>query len=399
MHCPASVRLVEKVPGHLRKSSAYADRGTALHATMALLLDGNNEHSLESLVGETITNYTITLDDVENALRPVYAYVDALLDTAGAEYYLEHRVVFPTIANAYGTADLLVRIGNTVHVVDFKFGAGVRVLALYPDGDEDIINAQLAFYAAASRYSLAEFFAGVETIVLAILQPTSIEEDATLVSSVAVTHDELDEFVAVYRAACEEALSEAPRLVRGAWCRFCPAKPICPAHTAPLLDLAQFTMPAPLGSGGGLVTPPSKEAYLQLLADGLNLLDAIRDLRTTLHDQAKRALENGDSVPGYLLSAGRAESRWRDDESTAIAALEGLGLIRDDIIAETMRSPKQVELRAKARGLKIPQDLIVSRRSGTSLVRSENAHAPAARDVIAQFSAALENLQKGGNHE
>jgi hypothetical protein len=30
---------------------------------------------------------------------------------------------------------LLVRIGRTIYVVDFKFGVGVRVLALYPDGD------------------------------------------------------------------------------------------------------------------------------------------------------------------------------------------------------------------------------------------------------------------------
>ena len=65
----------------------------------------------------------------------------------------------------------IVRIGATVHVVDFKFGAGVRVLALYPDGDEDIINAQLLFYAAAARHSFPEFFAGVDEIVLTILQP------------------------------------------------------------------------------------------------------------------------------------------------------------------------------------------------------------------------------------
>ena len=140
--------------------------------------------SLESLVGKTFNGYTITIDDVETALRPVYAYVAALLDTPGAEYYLEHRVVFPTIAGAFGTADLIVRIGNTIHVIDFKFGAGVRVLALYPDGDEDVINAQLLFYAAAARHSLPEFFAGVDNIVLTILQPQSIEPDAEMVSTV-----------------------------------------------------------------------------------------------------------------------------------------------------------------------------------------------------------------------
>ena len=212
---------------------------------MALLIE--SECSFDDLVGATIDNYTLTRDDVEDALRPAYAYVDALLDAPGAEYYLEQRVEFPTVAGAFGTADLIVRIGNIIHVVDFKFGSGVRVLALYPDGDEDVINAQLLFYAAAARHSFPEFFAGVEDIVLTILQPMSIELDAEMVSAVTVTPAELDEFITLYRAACAEALTDSPRLERGAHCRFCPARPICPAHTAPLLDLAQFTMPTPRG--------------------------------------------------------------------------------------------------------------------------------------------------------
>src|SRR5262245_60609240 len=187
-----------------------------------------------------------------------------------------------------------------------------------------------------------------------------------MVSSVTVTHAELDAFIVVYRVACEEALSSAPRLERGSWCRFCPARPICPAHTGPLLDLAQFAVPT---------AAAPKETYLRLLAEGLNLVDAITDLRTALHDQAKRALENGDNVPGYTLSAGRAERRWHNEDA-AIGALIRLGLARGDVIAETIRSCRQVELRAKARGLKVPQELIVSNRSGSSLTRIENAHAP-----------------------
>jgi hypothetical protein len=222
------------------------------------------------------------------------------------------------------------------------------------------------------------------------VQPTSIEPDAETVSSVTVTHSELDEFIAAYRAACAEALSDTPRLARGVWCRFCPAIPICPKHTRPLLDLAQFTVPTP--------TLPDRAAYLQALAAGLDLIDAVRDLRVALHDQAKAALDNGDVVPGYALSAGRAERRWRDDERTAIAALASLGLARDDIIAETMRSPKQVELRAKARGLKVPLEMIVSTRSGVSLVRSENAHTPVPgrSELVRSFTEALEALQGGG---
>ena len=336
LRCPASVDLTQKVPAYLRKTSAYADRGTALHAAITLLLDDNELLSFDSLVGRTIGSYTLTDDDIECALRPVFAYVDALLTSPGAEFYLECRVVFPYIANTFGTADLIVRIGRTIHVIDLKFGVGVRVLALTPDGDgdEDIINTQLLFYAAAARHSLPEFFAGVESVVLTILQPVSIEPDAEMVSSVAVTHAELDEFVTVYRA---EALSDAPRLQSGSWCRFCPARPICPAHTGPLLDLAQFAAPT--------ATPPSTDA-----------------------------------------------------ENAAFAALQSAGFYYDDVMKAEMRSPKQVELRAKARGLEIPKELIGSRRSGVLLVRSENVRAPVLGrgELARRFSEALKALQGGG---
>jgi len=387
--CPASANLVQKVPAYLRKPSPYADRGTALHAAITLLLAEDTHALVESLVGKVFGDYAITSDDVANALAPAYAYVETLLDAPGAEYYLEQRIVFPTIPDTWGTVDLLVRIGRTIHVIHFKFGVGVRVCALTPDGDEDVINAQLLFYAAAARHSLREFFAGVENIVLTILQPVSIDVDAEMVSSVTVTHAELDEFIAIYRTACEEALAPAPRLQPGTHCRFCPARPICPAHTGPLLDLAQFAVPT--------AAPPSTDAYLQALAAGLDLVDAVKDIRTALHDQAKRALQNGDHVPGYTLSAGRAERRWRDEVTTFVALLS-LGLDHDDVIeAETLRSPKQVELRAKARGLKVPQELIVPNCSGVALVRSENAHAPVPGRVetARMFSEALEAFQGG----
>ena len=395
LRCPASVNLTEKVPATLRRLSAYAMRGTALHTVMALLIE--EKLHIDDLVGEIVGDYAVTDDDVETALRPAYAHVSPLLDAPG-EFYLEHRVTFPGIANTFGTVDLIIRIGNTIHLIDHKFGSGVRVTALIPDGDEDVINAQLLFYAAAARHSLPAFFAGVDTIILTILQPTSVEADAEMVSSVEVTHAELDEFIAVYRRVCEEALSEAPRLERGAWCRFCAARPICPAHTGPLLDLAQFVGPAPAGPSFSFAPPPAKEAYLQLLADRLNLVDAVKDIGTALRDKAKSALESGDFVPGYALSAGRSERDWHNDESAVIATLIDLDLARDDVVAETMRSPKQVETHAKARGLKVPTELISSHRSGVSPVRCENARAPVPGrgEIVRSFSRALEAFREGG---
>jgi hypothetical protein len=394
LRCPASVRLVDQVPAHPRRLSSYAARGTALHTAMSLLIEG--ECSLDGLVGRTIDSYAFTSDDVENYLRPVLAYVDVLLDEPDAAYYLERRVEFPTVAGAFGTADLIVRIGNTIHVVDFKFGSGVRVLALSVDGDESVLNAQLMFYATAARNSLPEFFDGVEHVNLTILQPQTTDLDAEMVSTVEVTHAELDSFAFIYRAACEEALTPTARLQRGDHCRFCPAKPICPEHTKPLFDLGMFEVPAPMTATR---TVPAKEAYLQALAAGLDLVEAVKEIGKALHDQAKAALHAGDVVPGYALSAGRAERHWRD-ETTVIGDLMRLGLLHDDVVEEILRSPKQIELRAKARGLKVPSELIVSSRSGVSLVREVNAHAliPGRGERIRAWAEVIDSIQKGDRH-
>ena len=66
-----------------------------------------------------------------------------------------------------------------------------------------------------------------------------------------------------------------------------------------------------------------------------------------------------------------------------------------------MRSPKQVELRAKARGLKFPSEFIVSTRSGTSLVRAENARAPSLAGARSCdfFPRLSKPFQEGGDHD
>jgi hypothetical protein len=271
----------------------------------------------------------------------------------------------------------------------------VRIAAVYPDGDDEVLNAQLMFYAAAARHAHPEFFYGVTNIILTILQPQSADPHAEMVSSAEVSHDELDQFVVAFRAACTEALSPSPRLAKGAWCRFCAAKTVCPLYTAPLLDLARFEAPAPWSAAHTLFASGHKAAYLQVLATGLALVDAVKDLGVALRDQAKAALERGDSIAGYCLSQGRNERHWIS-ENTALGTLLCLGLTRDDILVEKMCSPKQVEVKAKARGLRVPSELIGSRRSGASLMRSENARSPVpSRDeIVRSFSTAL----KGGNN-
>jgi Protein of unknown function (DUF2800) len=237
LNCPASVCLIEKVPAHLRKPpSAYATRGTALHIAAAMVIE--RICTLEETIGKVLNDYTITRDDVENYLRPVIAYVDTLLDQLG-EYYLEVRVRFPGAADAFGTCDLLVRIGTTVYVLDFKFGCGLRVLALTPDGDEDIVNSQLMFYLTAALHTVPDFFNGATRFVIVILQPQTVDPESELASEAVVTRAFVEEFTTAFHDACKKALSPNPPLKKGKHCQFCAGKTICPLFTGPHIGVRE----------------------------------------------------------------------------------------------------------------------------------------------------------------
>ena len=278
--CPASAREIEKLPADmLGKTSSWAERGTACHTAIARLIE--NKCTLGDLIGTTIDSHTFTCDDCENAIRPAFEYAVAFLDTPGAEYFLEQRVSFPTIPGAFGTADLIVRIGDTIHIIDFKFGTGVLVRALYPDGDEDIVNSQILFYAVAAHHSLPDFFRGVEHIILRSFSRR--RSDAEMVSSVEVTRAELDEFAAFYAAIYAEAMGPSPRLRKGPHCRFCPVRPICPEHTGRCSI-------SPSSWCRRLPRRPRRTTYLQLLADGLNLVDAVKEI-------AQGAARSGQARP------------------------------------------------------------------------------------------------------
>ena len=226
-----------------------------------------------------------------------------------------------------------------------------------------------------------------------ILQPQSIEPDAEMVSSVTVTHAELDEFTTTYPRRLRGGAHLTPRLERGACCRFCPAKPICPEHTEPLLDLAQLTIPTRLRK--------PLEAYLQVLAHILTLVDAVKDIGKARMIRPRQPCTPATVVPGYALTAGRAERHWRDDEPTAIAAL------RASASVAMTSSPRRCARRNKSKSApkraasRFPQEFIVSTRSGVSLTRVENARAPVpGRDeIVRSFSAALNAFQKGSNHD
>src|SRR5262245_25288962 len=101
------------------------------------------------------------------------------------------------------------------------------------------------------------------------------------------------------------------------------------------------------------------EEFARLAHDVKAAVERLKDAFCELADSptsVAEALVQLSAAAATVANDGRAERRWRD-ENAALAALQSAGFYYDDIIEADMRSPKQVELRAKARGLKIPENL------------------------------------------
>lgn len=118
-------------------TSTAADRGTSLHKIVADYLTSKRRPTLEEVLSEGLT---------ETDFEIVSALIDSLSEKIPPDAVLsvEEKVIFSNVLGvddkyAFGTLDLSYIEGDTLHVVDFKFGK-VRVSA------KD--NYQLLLYAA-----------------------------------------------------------------------------------------------------------------------------------------------------------------------------------------------------------------------------------------------------------
>jgi hypothetical protein len=96
-------------------------------------------------------------------------------------------------------------------------------------------------------------------------------------------------------------------------------------------------------------------------------------------------------VPGYKIVQKQARRQWAD-ETKAIAALHDMGVPRGELFSpEEIRSPAQIEKVLKKRKLALPDDLVKSVSSGTTLA-SEDDSRPAVLQ-LGDLRAAISKLQ------
>jgi hypothetical protein len=356
INCPGSVALVAKMPP--QPSSEYADKGTLLHNAISEILMGRPD-----VIGSKYNDQVLTQELFDEKIIPAIAALDEIDPDKKMEYEVETRVGFgDLLPGVFGSTDLVGRIGSRAVVLDWKFGDGVVVDA--------VDNPQLMFYAAACMRTpeAAWAFEGATEIECIIVQPPSIRRWVT-------TKQRIAEFERELVAAVKEAKRPDAKIQHGDHCRWCAAKPICPKMTG-AVDRALQTQLVNLDAA--MLGAYLKNAEL--------LEDWIKDLRAL----AFGMLEKNVAVPGYKLVSKRATRKWTDD-SKAKEALLGMGLKESVVVETSIMSPAQAEKALKKRFSELPEDLIKSESSGTTLA-PESDPRPAVQSFVG-LQHALSKLQ------
>jgi hypothetical protein len=121
------------------------------------------------------------------------------------------------------------------------------------------------------------------------------------------------------------------------------------------------------------------------LANADILEDWIKDLRALAH----QIMDSGAPVPGYKLVAKRGTRQWTD-ANKAVNFLGGANI--DPWKLREVISPAQAEKELKKRKMTLPDDLVVSVSSGTTLASADDPR-PAVLQIGKQLTAALSKLQ------
>ncbi len=339
------------------------------------------------------------LPAVQVALDYVYGVLGA---EPGARLLIEQRVQFPSAYapdDVWGTLDIGIwsTDGKRLWVADYKHGAGIVV---------DIVeNRQLIQYAAS--LVLGSYGSVLpEVITLVIVQPRAFGSDPIREWTIDL-ETLLDR---AYRLEMEikACLEPSPLLVPGEkQCRFCGARPGCPAIERKALavageafkgvkDLKTVALPAPSSFG------PER------IADILAVRDLAIDWFTAVSEYAAAQAKAGVVIPGWKLVAGNSRRRWdQAPEVTAgnIIALSDGALTEDDVrprglvglgdaerLLKTAYAAKHPSLKAKEVAEKVTTDMafltVKEASSSVSLVPASDRR-PEVRATVDAFKSVV----------
>jgi hypothetical protein len=328
MNCPGSVALLKRMDLPETDEPEYRSRGTSAHSVgYECLTQGKDawefagtEHGKHEADMEIMTAIQVYVDECRSLI------------TSTAEVFHEFNIADPDFhPDFFGTLDFGAIDGTTMYIRDYKHGAGVAVDCEW--------NPQIMYYA----WGLLRRFPNVETIDLAIVQPRAFHPQGPI-RRWSVSAEELRRWALDDLRPAMARTEEDGSLDAGPWCRFCPAKLVCP------LMVSLF--------GAACTADPKLVVRLdtQSLGRSYQYTAAVKSYLKALEEETLRRLMAGDEVPGTKLvnkKANRiykagAEDFFREafdmdaytkPELRSPAQMEDLGPLAKKLVAEWAYTP------------------------------------------------------------
>ena len=311
--CPASVQLSEKYRRE-ETDSIFAREGTAahalaeLHGRLAFGYISEDEFEAGAVRWEEEFGDVFgppTNSDREEMFEHARDYVRVVQNLASryrhSSVHFEERLA-TGVPQSWGTSDAVIVSPLAVHIVDFKYGKGVRV--------EAAGNPQLRLYAAGALDTYGDLLGDTEIVALTVHQPRLDHTDTEELSP-----DEL-------RAWREEVVIPAAKLALGpiekapfgpseTACRWCPLAGACRAR-------AEYIAETDFGV----------EADVLDDAEIAEILPRLTDIQRWVEDVKKEALQRayteGRTIPGHKVIL-RGGKRIIKDQAFAIQRLIDAG--------------------------------------------------------------------------
>lgn len=310
LKCPPSARLEEKFPN---KESDYMAEGTLAHEiaefkvrryffsqsiTKTAFTKGINKFKKRNLFNEEMLAHTdkyvefIAEESMQTANKPTIL--------------VEQKVDFSKyVTEGFGTADCILIYGDTLEIIDFKYGKGVKV--------EAENNPQMKLYAlgALSQFSMIY---NIKNIKMAIVQPRLDH-----VAKYEIPVEPLLEWgEKVVKPQADKAFLGIGEFEQGEHCRFCRAKGACEFRTKENLQKVEKTMEM-IGTReiNGTLTNAD-------LADALIKMEGVDQWLKDLREHALGLLLKGETVPGWKAVEGKSNRKITDvDKAFEIIENEG----------------------------------------------------------------------------
>jgi len=370
INCPGSANMERDLPN---ETSPYAAEGTAAHALGEKCLLENKEPS--EFEGEIIINDDGTEFEVDaDMIEAVDVYIDHCKPLMG-DHLIEYKFPLPFLGpDEKGTSDFTALNERILHVTDYKHGRGVPVDA--------IGNIQgLCYGLGAAKYFDKEEW---DILRITIVQPRAYHDDGP-VRSWDVPRAELMDYMINFAYHAKATESEDAELKVGDWCRFCKAKPTCPAQLKFVEDAMEMDFNE----------PTSKPIPINLLSDAqivdmvFNRIKLIEQWCASLKDHAQSRAEAGNALPGTKLVATRAVRMWKDKGQAEKALKTKYGDKIYKISKKEFLSAPQVEKAVGKKEFENIAFLVDKVSTGVTLVpesdRRENVR-PSVEDEFSDFS-------------